>query len=88
MGVALMAAIFDAPNAKKVPVRDFDAKRVISLHGNEDVAERARRSAPQTRLVRSSTRHLACGLFFGATRFVRRTPRSPVGAALLIRKHS
>jgi hypothetical protein len=27
-----MPAIFDAPNVKKVPVRDFDAKRVVSLH--------------------------------------------------------
>jgi hypothetical protein len=34
-----MPAIFDAPNVKKVPVRDFDAKRVISLHWNEDVAD-------------------------------------------------
>jgi hypothetical protein len=24
---------------KKVPIRDFDAKRVISLHWNEDVAD-------------------------------------------------
>ena len=41
MGVALMPAIFDAPNVKKVPVRDFDAKRVrvICLHWNEDVAD-------------------------------------------------
>jgi DNA-binding transcriptional LysR family regulator len=39
MGVALMPAIFDAPNVKKVPVRDFDVKRVISLHWNEDVAD-------------------------------------------------
>jgi DNA-binding transcriptional LysR family regulator len=39
MGVALMPAIFDGPNVKKVPVRDFDAKRVISLHWNEDVAD-------------------------------------------------
>jgi hypothetical protein len=39
MGAALMPAIFDAPNVKKVPVRDFDAKRVISLHWNEDVAD-------------------------------------------------
>jgi DNA-binding transcriptional LysR family regulator len=39
MGVALMPAIFDAPNVRKVPVRDFDAKRVISLHWNEDVAD-------------------------------------------------
>jgi len=38
-GVALMPAIFDASNVKKVPVRDFDAKRVISLHWNEDVAD-------------------------------------------------
>jgi hypothetical protein len=34
-----MPAIIDAPNVKKVPVRDFDAKRGISLHWNEDVAE-------------------------------------------------
>jgi hypothetical protein len=34
-----MPAIFDAPNVKKVPVRDFDAKRVVSLHWNEDVAD-------------------------------------------------
>jgi hypothetical protein len=34
-----MPAMFDAPNVKKVPVRDFDAKRVISLHWNEDVAD-------------------------------------------------
>lgn len=39
MGVALMPAIFDAPNVKKVPVRDFDAKRVISLHWNADVTD-------------------------------------------------
>jgi DNA-binding transcriptional LysR family regulator len=39
LGVALMPAIFDAPNVKKVPIRDFDAKRVISLHWNEDVAD-------------------------------------------------
>jgi hypothetical protein len=34
-----MPAIFDAANVKKVPIRDFDAKRVISLHWNEDVAD-------------------------------------------------
>jgi hypothetical protein len=34
-----MPAIFDAPNVKKVPIRDFDAERVISLHWNEDVAD-------------------------------------------------
>jgi hypothetical protein len=34
-----MPAIFDAPNVKKVPIRDFDAKRVIALHWNEDVAD-------------------------------------------------
>jgi hypothetical protein len=34
-----MPAIYDAPNVKKVAVRDFDAKRVISLHCNEDVAD-------------------------------------------------
>jgi hypothetical protein len=39
LGVALMPAIFDAPNVKKVPIRDFDAKRVISLHWNEGVAD-------------------------------------------------
>jgi DNA-binding transcriptional LysR family regulator len=39
LGVALMPAIFDAPNVKKVLIRDFDAKRVISLHWNEDVAD-------------------------------------------------
>ena len=39
LGVALMPAIFDAPNVRKVPVRDFHAKRVISLHWNEDVAD-------------------------------------------------
>jgi DNA-binding transcriptional LysR family regulator len=39
LGVALMPAIFDAPNVKKVPIRDFDAKRVISLQWNEDVAD-------------------------------------------------
>jgi DNA-binding transcriptional LysR family regulator len=39
LGVALMPAIYDAPNVKKVPVRDFDAMRVISLHWNEDVAD-------------------------------------------------
>ena len=39
LGVALMPAIFNAPNVKKVPIRDFDAKRVISLHWNEDVAD-------------------------------------------------
>jgi hypothetical protein len=39
MGLALMPATFDAPNVKKVPVHDFDVKRVISLHWNEDVAD-------------------------------------------------
>lgn len=39
LGVALMPAIFDAPNVKKVPIRDFDAKRVISLQWNEDAAD-------------------------------------------------
>jgi DNA-binding transcriptional LysR family regulator len=39
MGIALMPAIFDAPNVKKVPVRDLDVKRVISLRWNEDVAD-------------------------------------------------
>ena len=39
LGVALMPAIFDAPNVKKVPIRDFHSKRVISLHWNEDVAD-------------------------------------------------
>ena len=39
MGVALMPAIFDAPNVKKAPVREFDAKRVTSLLWNEDVAD-------------------------------------------------
>ena len=39
LGVALMPAIFDASNVKKIPVRDFDAQRVISLHWNEDVAD-------------------------------------------------
>jgi DNA-binding transcriptional LysR family regulator len=39
LGVALMPSIFDAPNVKKVPVRDFDTKRVISLHWNEDIAD-------------------------------------------------
>jgi hypothetical protein len=39
MGVALMPAIFDALNVKKIPVRDFDARRVISLHWNADVAD-------------------------------------------------
>jgi hypothetical protein len=34
-----MPAIFDAPNVKKVPIRDFHSKRVISLHWNEDVAD-------------------------------------------------
>ena len=39
LGVALMPAIFDAPNVKKVPIRDFHSKRVISLRWNEDVAD-------------------------------------------------
>ena len=39
LGVALMPAIFGAPNVKKVPIRDLDAKRVISLHWNEEVAD-------------------------------------------------
>src|SRR5271163_5020726 len=39
LGVALIPAIFDAPNVKKVPIRDFHSKRVISLHWNEDVAD-------------------------------------------------
>lgn len=39
MGVALMPAVFDAANVKKVPVRDFEVKRVISLHWNADVTD-------------------------------------------------
>jgi DNA-binding transcriptional LysR family regulator len=39
LGVTLMPAIFDAPTVKKIPVRDFDAKRVISLRWNEDIAD-------------------------------------------------
>jgi DNA-binding transcriptional LysR family regulator len=39
LGIALMPAIFDAPNVKKLPVRDFDASRVISLHWNKDNAD-------------------------------------------------
>jgi DNA-binding transcriptional LysR family regulator len=39
LGVALTPVMFGAPNVKKVRVRDFDAKRVISLHWNEDVAD-------------------------------------------------
>jgi DNA-binding transcriptional LysR family regulator len=39
LGVALMPAIFDAPDVKKVAVRDFDAKRVVALHWNEDVKD-------------------------------------------------
>lgn len=39
LGIALMPAIFDAPNVKKLPVRDLDANRVISLHWNEDVSD-------------------------------------------------
>jgi DNA-binding transcriptional LysR family regulator len=31
LGVALMPSIFEAPKVRKVPVRDFHAKRVISL---------------------------------------------------------
>jgi hypothetical protein len=34
-----MPATFGAPNVNKVPVRDFDAKRVIALHWNEDVKD-------------------------------------------------
>jgi hypothetical protein len=39
LGVALMPAMFNAPNVKKVRIRDFGTKRVISLHWNEDVAD-------------------------------------------------
>jgi hypothetical protein len=34
-----MPAIFGAPNVTKAPIRDFNAKRVISLHWNEDIAD-------------------------------------------------
>jgi DNA-binding transcriptional LysR family regulator len=52
MGVALMPTVFDAPNVKKVPVRDLDIKRVVSLHWNEDV-----RDDRLERLVASATTH-------------------------------
>lgn len=39
LGVALMPSIFAAPNVRKVPVRDFRAKRVISLLWNADVVD-------------------------------------------------
>jgi DNA-binding transcriptional LysR family regulator len=39
LGVARIPAIFGAPNVKKAPIRDFNAKRVISLHWNEDIAD-------------------------------------------------
>jgi DNA-binding transcriptional LysR family regulator len=39
LGVALMPSIFEAPNVRKVPVRDFHAKRVISLLWNADVID-------------------------------------------------
>ncbi len=36
LGVALMPALFDAPDVKRVNVRGFDAERLIELHWNED----------------------------------------------------
>jgi DNA-binding transcriptional LysR family regulator len=39
LGVALMPSIFEASNVKKVPVRDFHLKRVISLLWNADVID-------------------------------------------------
>jgi DNA-binding transcriptional LysR family regulator len=39
LGVALMPSIFEAPRVRKVSVRDFHAKRVISLLWNADVAD-------------------------------------------------
>ena len=39
LGVVLMPAIFGAPQVKKVPIRDFNAKRVISLYWNGDIAD-------------------------------------------------
>lgn len=52
MGVALMPAVFDAPNVKKVPVRDLNVTRVISLHWNEDVVDDR-----LDRLIASATTH-------------------------------
>ena len=39
LGVALMPSIFEAPNVRKVPIRDFHLKRVISLLWNADVMD-------------------------------------------------
>ena len=39
LGVVLMRAIFGAPQVKKVPIRDFNPKRVISLYWNGDIAD-------------------------------------------------
>lgn len=39
LGVALMPSTSDAPNVRKVPVRDFHLKRVIALLWNTDVLD-------------------------------------------------
>jgi DNA-binding transcriptional LysR family regulator len=39
LGVALMPSIFEAPNVRKVPVRDFHLNRTISLLWNADVVD-------------------------------------------------
>lgn len=39
LGVALMPSIFEAPNVRKVPVRDFHLNRMISLLWNADVVD-------------------------------------------------
>jgi DNA-binding transcriptional LysR family regulator len=39
LGVALMPSTFSAPKVRKVPVRDFDAQRRISLRWNADVID-------------------------------------------------
>lgn len=39
LGVALMPSIFESPRVRKVPVRDFDAQRRISLHWHADAVD-------------------------------------------------
>jgi len=57
LGVALMPAMFNAPNVKKVRIRDFGTKRVISLHWNEDVADDRLVAFATTHNWASSDRH-------------------------------
>jgi DNA-binding transcriptional LysR family regulator len=39
LGVALMPTLYDAPDVRKIKVRDFDIERVIELQWNADMVD-------------------------------------------------